>query len=143
MAMQTTSSNESGEPMMDINMTPLIDVMLVLLIMFIITIPIQTHAVKLDLPVDNPNQPPPPIDPVKNKVVVTAAGQVLWNGGAVNLDQLRQYLEISQQMQPIPELHLQPEPEARYELVDEVLAVTKRARVEKMGFVGNEAYMNF
>jgi biopolymer transport protein ExbD len=142
MAMQTTSSNESGEPMMDINMTPLIDVMLVLLIMFI-TIPIQTHAVKLDLPVDNPNQPPPPIDPVKNKVVVTAAGQVLWNGGAVNLDQLRQYLEISQQMQPIPELHLQPEPEARYELVDEVLAVTKRARVEKMGFVGNEAYMNF
>ena len=58
---------ESAEPMMDINTTPLIDVMLVLLIMFIITIPIQTHAVKLDLPQDEPNQPPPPIDPVKNK----------------------------------------------------------------------------
>ena len=143
MAMQTTSDNTSGEPMMDINMTPLIDVMLVLLIMFIITIPIQTHAVKLDLPVDQPNSPPPPIDPVKNKVVITAQGQILWNGSAVSPEQLRQYLELSQQIQPIPELHLQPEPEARYELVDEVLAITKRAHVEKMGFVGNEAYMNF
>ncbi len=143
MAMQTTSDNTSGEPMMDINMTPLIDVMLVLLIMFIITIPIQTHAVKLDLPVDQPNSPPPPIDPVKNKVVITAAGQILWNGNPVSQEQLRQYLELSQQINPIPELHLQPEPEADYVLVDEVLAVTKRAHVEKMGFVGNEAYMNF
>jgi len=143
MAMQTTSDNTSGEPMMDINMTPLIDVMLVLLIMFIITIPIQTHAVKLDLPVDQTNTPPPPIDPVKNKVVITAGGQILWNGTPVDQQQLRQYLELSQQIQPIPELHLQPEPGARYELVDEVLAITKRAHVEKMGFVGNEAYMNF
>jgi len=143
MAMQTTSDNTSGEPMMDINMTPLIDVMLVLLIMFIITIPIQTHAVKLDLPVDQPNSPPPPIDPVKNKVVITAGGEILWNGSPVSQEQLRQYLELSQQIQPIPELHLQPEPDAKYVLVDEVLAVTKRARVEKMGFVGNEAYMNF
>ena len=143
MAMQTTSDNTSGEPMMDINMTPLIDVMLVLLIMFIITIPIQTHAVKLDLPVDQPTSPPPPIDPVKNKVVITAAGEILWNGSPVSQEQLRQYLELSQQIQPIPELHLQPEPEAKYVLVDEVLAITKRARVEKMGFVGNEAYMNF
>ena len=143
MAMQTTSDNTSGEPMMDINMTPLIDVMLVLLIMFIITIPIQTHAVKLDLPVDQPNSPPPPIDPVKNKVVITAQGQILWNGNPVSPEQLRQYLELSQQINPIPELHLQPEPDARYELVDEVLAQTKRAKVSKMGFVGNEAYMNF
>lgn len=143
MAMQTTSDNTSGEPMMDINMTPLIDVMLVLLIMFIITIPIQTHAVKLDLPVDQPNTPPPPIDPVKNKVVITAGGEILWNGTPVQPEQLRQYLELSQQIQPIPELHLQPEPDARYELVDQVLAITKRAHVEKMGFVGNEAYMKF
>ena len=74
MAMQTTSDNAAGEPMMDINTTPLIDVMLVLLIMLIITIPIQTHAVKLDLPVNQPNQPPPPIDPIKNKVVDQRAG---------------------------------------------------------------------
>jgi biopolymer transport protein ExbD len=142
MAMQTTGSNREGEPMLDMNVVPLIDVLLVLLIMFIITIPVQSHAVKLDLPQDS-QAPPPPIEPTKNKVVVTAAGQILWNGAPVNQEQLRQYLELSQQMNPIPELHLQPEPDARYELVDEVLAVTKRAHVEKMGFVGNEAYMNF
>nr|WP_037500905.1 biopolymer transporter ExbD [Sphingomonas jaspsi] len=140
--MQTTGSNAAGEPMMEINTTPLIDVMLVLLIMLIITIPPQTHAVKLDLPQDDPNNTPPPIDPVKNKVVITAAGQVLWNGAPVNLVQLRQYLDVTQQMDVIPELHLQPEPNARYELVDEVLAVTKQAKVSKMGFVGNEAYMS-
>jgi biopolymer transport protein ExbD len=143
MAMQTTGSNKEGEPMMDINTTPLIDVMLVLLIMFIITIPIQTHAVKLDLPQDQPNQQPPPIDPVKNKIVISPADQVLWNGQPIDLARLRQYLDVTQTMNPVPELHLQPEPMARYELVDEVLAVTKRARVEKMGFVGNEAYATF
>jgi biopolymer transport protein ExbD len=142
MSMQTTSDNADGEPMMDMNVTPLIDVMLVLLIMFIITIPIQTHAVKLDLPVNQANQPPPPIDPVKNKVVVTGQGQVLWNGAPVNMDQLRQYLDQTQQMNPVPELHLQPEATARYEIVDQVLGVTKRAHVQKMGFVGNEYYMN-
>lgn len=141
MAMQTTGSNTEGEPMMDINTTPLIDVMLVLLIMLIITIPPQTHAVKLDLPQNDVNNTPPPVDPVKNKVVITAAGEVLWNGQAVNLVQLRQLLDQTQQMDPVPELHLQPEPLARYESVDEVMAVTKQANVSKMGFVGNEAYM--
>jgi biopolymer transport protein ExbD len=139
--MQTTSDNAEGEPMLDVNVTPLIDVMLVLLIMFIITIPVQTHAVKLDLPV-NTNTPPPPVLPQKNVVVVTAQGQILWNGTPVTQDQLRQYLEVTQQMNPIPELHLQPDATARYELVDQVLAVTKKAHVQKMGFVGNEYYMN-
>ena len=143
MAMQTTGDNREAEPMMEINTTPLIDVMLVLLIMFIITIPIQTHAVKLDLPQNQPNDTPPPVDPIKNKVVITQAGAILWNGTPVNLVQLRQYLDVSQQMNPVPELHLQPEPTARYETVDQVLAVTKQAHVEKMGFVGNEAYANF
>jgi biopolymer transport protein ExbD len=141
MSMQTTSDNAAGEPMLDINVTPLIDVMLVLLIMFIITLPPQTHAVKLDLPQDN-NAPPPPIMPTKNQVVVTATNQILWNGNPVNPQQLRLYLDATQQMDPIPELHLQPEPNARYELVDQVLAITKRAHVEKMGFVGNEQYMS-
>ena len=143
MAMQTTSSNESAEPMMEMNMTPLIDVLLVLIIMFIITIPIQSHVVKLDLPQNDPSQIQPPIDPIKNKIVVTQAGAILWNGTPVDQGLLRSYLDTSQQMNPIPELHLQPEADASYGLVDEVLAVTKRAKVEKMGFVGNEAYMNF
>ena len=134
---------ESAEPMMDINTTPLIDVMLVLLIMIIMTIPIQSHAVKLDLPQDQQNQTPPPIDPVKNKIVVMPDGAVLWNGAPVNLTTLRQYLDLTTTMRPTPELHLQPHPEARYEVVDEVLAVTKRANVTAMGFVGNEAYANF
>ncbi len=141
MAMSTGGAE--GEPMMDINTTPLIDVLLVLLIMFIITIPIQTHAVKLDLPVNSENNTPPPIDPVKNKIVVDPAGTVTWNGTPVNEVQLRQFLDLTQQMTPIPELHLQPHPEARYEVVDEVLAITKRAKVEAMGFVGNEAYRTF
>jgi biopolymer transport protein ExbD len=134
---------ESTEPMMEINTTPLIDVMLVLLIMIIMTIPIQSHAVKLDLPQDQQNQPPPPIDPVKNKIVIMPDGIVLWNGAPVNLVTLRQYLDLTTTMRPTPELHLQPHPQARYELVDEVLAVTKRANVTAMGFVGNEAYANF
>ena len=142
MAMQTTGSNREGEPMMDINTTPLIDVMLVLLIMLIVTIPPQTHAVKLDLPVNQPNQPPPPINPVKNVVSINAQDQILWNGSPINQGQLRQYLDVTQQMNPIPELHLQPDATARYEVVDEVLAVTKRAHVQKMGFVGNEYYTN-
>jgi biopolymer transport protein ExbD len=138
-----TLNPESAEPMMDINTTPLIDVMLVLLIMFIITIPVQTHAVKLDLPQNQPDQAPPPIDPVKNKIVVMPNDAVLWNGAPVNLVTLRQYLDITTTMTPTPELHLQPHPNARYEQVDEVLAVTKRANVQAMGFVGNEAYANF
>lgn len=142
MSMQTTGENDSGEPMLDMNVTPLIDVMLVLLIMFIITIPIQTHAVKLDLPVNQPNQPPPPIDPIKNVLSINAQDQVLWNGAPVTMSQLRSYLDTTQQMNPVPELHLQPDATARYEVVDKVLAVTKQAHVQKMGFVGNEYYMN-
>ena len=141
--MAMSAGTAEGEPMMDINTTPLIDVMLVLLIMFIITIPIQTHAVKLDLPVDSQTNTPPPIDPVKNKIVIEPTGAIMWNGELVDETRLRQYLDITTTMNPVPELHLQPHPDARYEVVDQVLAITKRANVEKMGFVGNEQYGNF
>ena len=141
MAMQMTSDNAKGEPMMDMNVVPLIDVLLVLLIMFIITLPIQTHAVKLDLPV-NDNSPRPPIQPTKNTVGITAQNQITWNGAPISAQELRRYLDVTQQMNPIPELHMQPDSTARYELVDQVLAVTKQARVQKMGFVGNEYYTN-
>jgi biopolymer transport protein ExbD len=139
--MAISMASDEGEPMMDINTTPLIDVMLVMLVMIIITIPIQTHAVKLDLP-QNQNNPPPPIEPKKNVVVITAANQVLWNGMPVDLLTLRQFLDQTTNMTPVPELHLQPEAGARYDLVDEVLAVTKRANITAMGFVGNEYYAN-
>ncbi|HYI49129.1 MAG TPA: biopolymer transporter ExbD [Allosphingosinicella sp.] len=130
---------ESSEPMMDINTTPLIDVMLVLLIMFIITIPVQTHAVKLDLP-QATEAPPPLVDPVKNVVVVLPNNTILWNGAPVTLEILRQYLDASKLQPNQPELHLQPHAEARYEVVDQVLAQTKLAQITTMGFVGNEYY---
>lgn len=136
------ASDTSDEPMMDINTTPLIDVMLVLLIMFIITIPIQTHAVKLDLPV-NTNTPNNVINPQRNKIFIDQAGTVMWNGAPVDLLTLRQYLDLTTQLNPTPELHLEPHPEARYEIVNEVLAITKRANITSMGFVGNDRYRNF
>lgn len=140
----TPSEGGDDEPMIDINTTPLIDVMLVLLIMFIITIPIQTHAVKIDLPVADDNPPPEdPIDPVKNEVYISPGNEILWNGSPISSQQLRQYLDITVTMQPVPELHMRPDPQANYNMVDEVLAITRRAQVTNMGFIGNEQYTNF
>jgi biopolymer transport protein ExbD len=136
--MAMISSRSAAEPMMDINTTPLIDVMLVLLIMFIITIPMQTHAVKLDSPTNSP-QPPMPIRAM-NEIQVTADNRVLWNGAAVDLITLRQYLDQSQTFDPVPELHVRPDAHARYDLVDKVLAVAKHAHVTRMGIVGNDRY---
>jgi biopolymer transport protein ExbD len=143
--MAMSSGGSSDEPMMDINTTPLIDVMLVLLIMFIITLPPATHAVKIDLPQDCAPKcpPPPPILPTKNVLYIAPDDNILWNGQPVALSQLQGMLEATQTMNPIPELHLQPDPSARYDRVDRVLAATKRANVSKMGFVGNEAYRGF
>ncbi len=138
--MAMSGGRDDGEPMMEINTTPLIDVMLVLLIMFIITIPIQTHAVKVDLPVNDPRQQKPPVDPVKNKVSIDPAGTISWNGAPVDPVTLQQYLEQSVAMNPEPELHFQPDPKAKYERVDQVLAVIKRSNVTKLGFIGNEQY---
>lgn len=140
--MGMSAGKDDGEPMMEMNTTPLIDVMLVLLIMFIITIPIQTHAVKIDLPQPDSNSTPPPINPVQNKVIVDPAGQLTWNGSPVDDVTLSLYLEQTVSMSPEPELHFQPDPTARYERVDQVLAIIKRAQVSNMGFVGNEQYRN-
>ena len=140
--MAMSGGRDDGEPMMEINTTPLIDVMLVLLIMFIITIPIQTHAVKVDLPVNSQNQTPPPIDPQKNKVVIMADGTVTWNGSPVDEVTLAQYLEQTKALPVEPELHFQPDPQAKYAKVDEVLAVIKRSGITKLGFIGNEQYYN-
>lgn len=130
-----------SSPMGEINMTPLIDVMLVLLVMFIITIPIQPHAVKLDLPKDCGSCPV--IDRLKNKVIVTNAGQILWNGTPITKDELAYNLAATTRMREPPELHLQPESEARYEIVNDAFVAAKRAKVQRMGFVGNETYRSF
>jgi biopolymer transport protein ExbD len=126
---------------MEMNTTPLIDVMLVLLIMFIITLPIQTHAVKVDLPQNSQNNPNP-VDAQKNKITIDPAGQTAWNGAPVDDVTLRQYLDASAALNPEPELHFQPAPEARYDVVDRVLAVVKRSGITKLGFIGNEQYRN-
>ncbi len=140
--MAMSAGKDDGEPMMEMNTTPLIDVMLVLLIMLIVTIPAQTHAVKVDLPQNNQPQTPPPVEPQKNKITIDPQGNLFWNGSQIDLVTLRQYLDQSVQIQPEPELHFQPDPQARYEVVDEVLAVIKRSAVTKLGFVGNEQYRN-
>ncbi|MEN2785633.1 ExbD/TolR family protein [Sphingomonas qilianensis] len=140
--MAMAGGSDDGEPMMEMNMTPLIDVLLVLLIMFIITIPIQTHAVKVDLPVNDPNSQQNVVDAQKNKVSIDPAGVVSWNGAPVDTVTLQQYLEQTTQISPEPELHFQPDPAARYAKVDEVLAVVKRSGVTKLGFIGNEQYRN-
>ena len=125
-------------PMGDLNTTPLIDVMLVLLIMFIVTIPIQSHAVTLDLSAGEP--PEVALEPIKNKVVIRADDTILWNAEPITLEQLAEFLDLTTQLPREPELHIQPEADARYERVDEVIAVTKRSGVTKVGIVGNESY---
>ncbi|WP_448585869.1 ExbD/TolR family protein [Thermaurantiacus sp.] len=129
-----------GEPMGEMNTTPLIDVMLVLLIMFIITIPIQTHAVKLDLPPPNPN--PTNVDPVFNTVNIDFLNTIYWNDQEVTLQQLDGYLTQIGQMDPDtqPELRLRPDALSRYEVVNQVMALAQKRGIAKMGFVGNEAY---
>jgi biopolymer transport protein ExbD len=143
MAMSMGSTN-SGEPMMEMNTTPLIDVLLVLLIMFIITIPPITNAVNIDLPIDNPTPPPPPlVEPVINKIVILPTNEIQWNGTPVSLDQMAQFLAQTKAMNPEPELQFQPAPNAVYDTVDRALAKVKASGITKFGFVGNEQYRVF
>jgi biopolymer transport protein ExbD len=132
-----------GEPMMDMNMTPLIDVLLVLLIMFIITIPVATHSVDIDLPQGDPPPTDVIIDPVKNKVVLTQDGLILWNAEPISQANLIDLLNTSAGMDPEPELQFEPEPLASYDLSAKVLLLIKRSGVTKFGFVGNEKYRVF
>jgi biopolymer transport protein ExbD len=140
--MAMSGGRDDGMPMMDMNTTPLIDVMLVLLIMLIITIPIQTHAVKVDLPQNTGNPPPQLVEPDKNKLYIDPDGRLFWNSAQIDKVTLRLYLDQTVTMSPEPELHFQPDPQARYEVVDDVLAIIKRANVGKLGFIGNEQYRN-
>ena len=141
--MAMSGGKDDGEPMMEMNTTPLIDVMLVLLIMFIITIPVATHAVNIDLPVASPPNQDQQIDPVKNKVVLSNSDQILWNGQPTTDGQLVTLLQQTTQMNPEPELQFQPEAAASYDLSAKVLNIIKSSGVTKFGFVGNEMYSEF
>ncbi len=142
--MAMSGGKDDGSPMMEINTTPLIDVMLVLLIMFIITIPVATHSIDIDLPPPPPKDfVPPPVNPVRNKVVVTAAGGLVWNATGVSGGELMALLEQTRNMDPEPELQFQPESEAGYEQTSKVLSLIKQSKVTKFGFMGNEVYSEF
>lgn len=137
MAMSAGSSG--GDGMSEINMTPLIDVMLVLLIMLIITIPIQTHAVKLNMPIPSDAKPPAP--PVVIEIVVDFDGQIGWNNEVIkDRADLETHLYRITQMPDQPEVHLIPNKLAPYKYVAEVMAEAQRLGVTKIGIVGNEQF---
>ena len=137
MAMQTTSSNSDGEPMMEMNTTPLIDVMLVLLIMFIVTIPMNTHKVSIDLP---SGAPPSLKTPPVHELAIGATGRLSCDGIAVSEAALPEQLSSMASASPDAVLKLRTDAATRYELFDRVLASVKRSGVERLGFVGNEQF---
>ncbi|MBI2993468.1 MAG: biopolymer transporter ExbD [Gammaproteobacteria bacterium] len=141
MAMQVgTGRGDEPEVMIDINTTPLIDVMLVLLVMLIITIPVQTHAVKLDMP--RSNLPPPLVEPIVVNLEIDFDGTIIWNGNVVSSKHaLNSYLLREARKDPQPEFHLRPHRLAKYDHVAGVLAAAQRLGVKRIGFIGNEQYL--
>ena len=143
MSMNVGPSGGSGEPevMVDMNTTPLIDVMLVLLIMLIITIPIQTHAVKLNMPVGNP--PPPTRPPEIVRIEVDFDGTVIWDGQVVpDRPTLEGKMATLAALPDQPEVHLRPNKLVLYKSVAMVMATAQRRGVTKIGLVGNEQFVN-
>ena len=140
MSMQVGGSGGEDAPMMEMNMTPLIDVMLVLLIMFIITIPIQTHAVKMNMPIPSQNQPKEPRPPIR--IDVDFDGTIGWNGVAVTQGELQAKLAEVAREPDQQEVHLRPNKLVTYKFVAMVMANAQRLGVTKIGLVGNEQFMN-
>lgn len=141
--MAMSGGRDDGSPMMEMNTTPLIDVMLVLLIMLIFTIPVATHSVDIDLPVPNPNPPPDMVKPTINKIVLTPNNEILWNGTPIDQGTLVANLQTSLTYEVEPELQFEPEANASYDLSAKVLNIIKGSGVTKFGFVGNEKYRIF
>ena len=136
--MAMSSGTAEGEVMVEMNTTPLIDVMLVLLTLLIITLPIQTHAVKLDMPAPNPN--PPTVIPETVELVVDFDGTVIWNGTAVDRSTMDAYLADAAKKDPQPELHVSPNRLAKYDAVARVLADAQRLGATHIGFTGIDQY---
>ena len=138
MAMSAGSGGDG--PLSEINMTPLIDVMLVLLIIFIITIPSQTHAVKIDNPLPPPpNQPPPPPPEVVN-LGIDFDGTILWNSSPVDRKTLQGYIGEEATKDPQPEVHITVDKFAKYEIVAQTLADLQHRGLKKIGFVNNDYF---
>lgn len=131
----SVSSGGSEEPMCDVNTTPLIDVMLVLLVMLIVTLPIQTHGVKLDMPRPT-NNPPPPTLPEVIDIEIDFDGTIIWNQSTPvpDIATLDSYFRREAAKDPQPEIHLRPNRRARYDVVANVMASAQRAKMVKMGF---------
>jgi len=140
MSMQVGSGGGEDAPMNEMNMTPLIDVMLVLLILFIITVPIQTHAVKMNMPIPSNVQPKEPRPPIR--VDVDFDGTIGWNGVAVTNDELQAKLREVAAEADQQEVHLRPNKLVTYKNVAFVMASAQRLGVVKIGLVGNEQFMN-
>lgn len=139
MAMNVGSGTGEGEVMVEMNTTPLIDVMLVLLVMLIVTIPIQTHAVKLDMPQQNVK--PPIIQPTIVELGVDFDGTISWDGRPVDFLTLESYFQQeAAKGDTQDEIHLRPNRLAKYDTVAKILAAAQRLGVTKIGFVGNEQY---
>jgi biopolymer transport protein ExbD len=143
MAMNIGAGGGSADPevMMDINTTPLIDVMLVLLVMLIITIPIQLHSVNLNMPTGNP--PPPLVKPEVVRIDVDGSGVTYWNGEVVaDPATLDDKLRSAGQQAVQPELHLRPDKRAKYAVVARIMASAQRLGLTKIGIVGSEQFIS-
>lgn len=140
MAPSSSSSGES-EPMMELNMTPLIDVMLVLIIMLITTLPVQNHSINLNMPT-NTVQPVNPEPPVVKTIDVDFDGTISWNGEVVTLADLDVKLTEVAATPNQPEVHLRPNKLVAYKTVAAVMAAAQRLGVTKIGMVGNEQFLN-
>jgi biopolymer transport protein ExbD len=129
-------SGRDGSSYSDINMTPLIDVMLVLLIIFIITIPVMTHAVKIDSP--QPTLSPPSIPPHVINVRIDFDGTLSWNRSLVDRPTMRGYIKMEAAKSPQPEIHIAVDKFAKYEVVAQTLSDLQSHGLRKIGFIGNE-----
>ena len=136
-------ASPSREPLSEINTTPLIDVLLVLLIVFVMSIPMATHSLEVPLPSAIPPPPTTEPDKVRNKVVLTAEGAILWNGDTISQGQLLVLLHQTTRFPVEPELQFEPEASASYDLSAKVLNIIKGSGVTRFGFVGNERYQKF
>jgi biopolymer transport protein ExbD len=138
--MAMSVGNAGGGVMCDINTTPLIDVMLVLLVTLIVSLPIMTHAVKLDMPQSN-NPPPPDQRPEVIDLEIDFDGTIVWNGTSIpNIDTLESYFHTEAAKDPQPEIHLRPDRRAKYDVVARVLAAAQRNRMKKIGFVNTSEF---